>query len=233
MGRPRITSELSSRPEAGRCCPPERRDLRSAGSGTAFLYAKNRRSPDSVTFAGQSSLRSGSQHLNIRQFYFISNFLHPNTCIYILFAMKATSIPDLPCLCANLRRAARALTQVYEEALRPVGLRGPQFTILQTLSLAGEITQGRMAQILAMDSTTLTRTLAIMERQGWIARREGEDRREWRIQLSKAGKAKFGRALPRWEKAQTLVRKKLGEQRWSEAMKFTNDVTRAIVAQRS
>jgi DNA-binding MarR family transcriptional regulator len=147
--------------------------------------------------------------------------------------MKATSIPELPCLCANLRRAARALTQVYEEALRPVGLRGPQFTILQTLSLAGEITQGRMAQILAMDSTTLTRTLAIMERQGWISRREGMDRREWRIQLSKAGKAKFERALPRWEEAQTLVRKKLGEQRWSEAMKFTNDITRAIVAQRS
>ena len=49
----------------------------------------------------------------------------------------------------------------------------------------------------------------------------------------KQEKAKFERALPRWEEAQTLVRKKLGEQRWSEAMKFTNDITRAIVAQRS
>ncbi len=147
--------------------------------------------------------------------------------------MKTSPIPDLPCLCANLRRAARALTQVYEDALRPVGLRGPQFTILQTLSLAGEITQGRMAQILAMDSTTLTRTLAIMERQGWIARREGEDRREWRLQLSKAGKSKFERALPHWEKAQALVRKKLGEHRWDEAMKFTNEITRAVTAQRS
>ena len=147
--------------------------------------------------------------------------------------MKTTPVPDLPCLCANLRRAARALTHIYDEALRPVGLRGPQFTILQTLSIAGEITQGRMAQILAMDSTTLTRTLAIMERQGWIARREGEDRREWRIQLSKAGKSKFERALPHWGKAQALVRKELGEHRWSEAMKFSNDITRAVVAQRS
>ncbi len=152
------------------------------------------------------------------------------TCIYILFAMKTMPVPDLPCLCANLRRAARALTQVYEEALRPVGLRGSQFTILQTLSLAGEITQGRMAEILAMDSTTLTRTLAIMERQGWISRREGEDRREWRIQLSKAGKAKFERALPRWEKAQALVRKQLGGRGWDEAMKFSNDITRAVGA---
>jgi DNA-binding MarR family transcriptional regulator len=147
--------------------------------------------------------------------------------------MKTQPVPNLPCLCANLRRAARAVTQIYEDALRPVGLRGPQFTILQTLSLAGEITQGRMAQILAMDSTTLTRTLAIMERQGWIARREGVDRREWRIQLSKAGRSKFERALPHWEKAQALVRKKLGERGWGDAMKFTNKITRAAVAQRS
>ena len=105
-------------------------------------------------------------------------------------------LPDLPCLCANLRRAARALTQIYEEALRPVGLRGSQFTILQTLSLAGELTQGQMAHILAMDSTTLTRTLAIMERQGWIARREGADRREWRIQLSKPGRSKVRARTP-------------------------------------
>jgi len=147
--------------------------------------------------------------------------------------MKTAPVPDLPCLCANLRRASRALTQIYDEALRPMGLRGPQFTILQTLSLAGEITQGRMAEILALDSTTLTRTLAIMERQGWIARREGEDRREWRIQLSKAGRTKFERALPYWEKAQALIRKKLGERGWGDAMKFTNEITRAIVAQRS
>ena len=147
--------------------------------------------------------------------------------------MKTMPLPDLPCLCANLRRAARALTQIYEDALRPAGLHGSQFTVLQTLSLARELTQGQMARLLAMDSTTLTRTLAIMERQGWIARREGADRREWRIQLSKAGRAKFERALPQWEKAQALVRKRLGERRWDQAMKFSNDVTRAVEARRS
>ena len=147
--------------------------------------------------------------------------------------MKTMSSPDLPCLCANLRRAARALTQIYEEALRPAGLRGSQFTILQTLSLAGELTQGQMAHLLAMDSTTLTRSLAIMQRQGWISRRRGADRREWRFQLSQAGRTKFARALPQWEKAQALVRKKLGERRWDEAMRFSNDVTRAVAAGRS
>ena len=80
-------------------------------------------------------------------------------------------LPILPCMCASFRRASRALTQLYDEALRPVGLRATQFTILQTLSLAGEVSQGGLAQILAMDSTTLTRTLRIMGREGWIAER--------------------------------------------------------------
>ena len=60
-------------------------------------------------------------------------------------------------MCANFRRAARALTQCYDEAFRPLGLTITQFTILQALSLAGEITQGTLGEILAMDSTTLTR----------------------------------------------------------------------------
>ncbi len=71
-------------------------------------------------------------------------------------------------MCASLRRASRSLTQLYDEALRPLGLRATQFTILQALSLAGEVSQGELAQILAMDSTTLTRTLRIMGREGWI-----------------------------------------------------------------
>ena len=75
-------------------------------------------------------------------------------------------IPALPCMCASFRRASRALTQLYDGALHPLGLRATQFTILQALSLAGEVSQGELAQILAMDSTTLTRTLRIMGREG-------------------------------------------------------------------
>src|ERR1700732_3187605 len=87
-------------------------------------------------------------------------------------------LPILPCMCASVRRASRALTHLYDAALRPVGLRATQFTILQVLSRAGEVSQGRLGQILAMDSTTLTRTLRIMVRQKWIAERRGDDRRD-------------------------------------------------------
>ena len=140
-------------------------------------------------------------------------------------------LPILPCMCASFRRASRALTQLYDEALRPVGLRATQFTILQALSLAGEVSQGGLAQILAMDSTTLTRTLRIMGREGWIRERRGEDRRERLLRLAKAGRHQFKRALPSWEKAQAQLGRQLGDKRWHALMKLTNEVTTMVTTQ--
>ncbi len=145
--------------------------------------------------------------------------------------MNKSTIPPLDCMCASFRRSSRALTQLYEEALRPTGLRATQFTILQALSLAGEVSQGRLAQILAIDSTTLTRTLAIMTRHGWIAKLRGGDRRQRRLRLSPAGKRQLNRALPHWEKVQTQLRRKLGPRRWDALHRLTNQVTSAVTAQ--
>lgn len=142
--------------------------------------------------------------------------------------MNESLLPSLPCMCAGLRRASRALTQSYEEELRSVGLRASQFTVLQVLSFVGELTQGELGRILAMDSTTLTRTLKIMSRHGWIGRRRGSDRREWRLRLSKAGEVQLRRALPRWEKVQTRLRLQLGEGQWDALTKLINNVTNAV-----
>jgi DNA-binding MarR family transcriptional regulator len=114
---------------------------------------------------------------------------------------------------------------MYEEAMRPLGLRSTQFTILQALELAGEVSQGRLGQMLAMDSTSLTRTLAIMRRTNWVSDERGEDRRERRIRLSAKGKAKLKRAWPVWEKVQSRLRKKMGKQKWESLLQLTHHVT--------
>src|SRR5579859_7988570 len=152
-------------------------------------------------------------------------------CIYIYYGMKNLSSPILPCMCANVRRAARALTQRYDDALRPLGLTITQFTILQALSLAGEPTQGELGEILAMDSTTLTRTLAIMDRHGWIAKKYGADRRERRLRLTRAGESEFSRAVPYWRSAQETLRKRLGKERWDELTKLINDAASMLAEQ--
>lgn len=138
------------------------------------------------------------------------------------------SLPTLPCMCATLRRASRALTQLYDEALRPLGLRATQFTVLQALSLAGEVSQGELGQLLAMDSTTLTRALGIMGQHGWIAKRRGQDRREWRMRLSKSGEAQLKRALPHWQKVQGRLRTQLGNELSDNLLKLADKATSAV-----
>jgi DNA-binding MarR family transcriptional regulator len=129
--------------------------------------------------------------------------------------VKETVI-ELPCLCANVRRAARAITQFYDEVLRPSGLRTTQFTLLQTLNLAPGISQKRLARLLEIDSTTLTRTLAHLRSRGWLRSEAGTDRRELRLSLTTAGLEEYKRVVPYWQAAQRRLRKELGEVNWNE-----------------
>lgn len=139
--------------------------------------------------------------------------------------MKAPGLVALPCLCSTLRRSARALSQRYDVALRPFGLRGTQFTLLQALSRTGEVTQRKLGEILALDSTTLTRTLYTMRRSGWVTRQRGEDRREWRFRLSLEGREQLRRATPAWEKTQQELAGQLGDRLWHELFKQADRVT--------
>jgi DNA-binding MarR family transcriptional regulator len=126
----------------------------------------------------------------------------------------AAALPSLPCLCASLRRAARAATQLYDDELRGGGLTTPQFTLLQLLSRAGEMTQGRLGELLALDSTTLSRTLRPLEKSGWIAIRPGDDRRHRHVALAPAGRRKLASAEPRWERVQSRLRALVGDDEW-------------------
>jgi len=122
------------------------------------------------------------------------------------------------------------LTSFYEEALRPTRLRATQLTILQVLSRAGDVPQGRLAEVLAMDSTSLTRTLAIMRRRGWVAERRGKDQRERLLRLSRGGAAKLKRVTPVWNKVQARLGGKLGKRGWEKLMRLTNQVTELLTA---
>jgi DNA-binding MarR family transcriptional regulator len=151
--------------------------------------------------------------------------------IHLLLDMKRSTPTKLPCMCGSFRQTSRALTRLYETALRPLGLRATQFTILQALSLAGEVTQNRLGEILGTDTTTLTRTLLIMVRKGWIAERRAEDRRERRLLLAKGGQTLFNRALPIWEGAQSRLRHQLGKQAWENLLEITHQVTELLTTE--
>lgn len=119
-------------------------------------------------------------------------------------------LPRLPCASANLRRAARAVSQLYEEELRGSGLRGTQFSLLQALQIAGSLTQGELGEVLFIDSTTLSRTLRPLVKNGWIAERQGSDKRERVLSLSASGRKKVEQIIPRWQRAQRRFKRAVG-----------------------
>ncbi len=124
----------------------------------------------------------------------------------------------LPCACASLRKAARVVTQFYDCMLRPSGMRPTQFTLLQALNTAPGISQKELAELLGIDSTTLTRTLSLIRRSQWLRSERGDDRRELRLYLTTAGHREYLRVLPYWRSAQTGLRRALGERNWREVM---------------
>jgi DNA-binding MarR family transcriptional regulator len=128
-----------------------------------------------------------------------------------------------------MRRAARALTQLYEDELRDSGLRATQFTLLQALGTTGTITQGGLGALLLLDSTTLTRTLRPLVGKGWVKSVPGMDRRERHFQLTAAGRQELNRALPRWERTQQRLRKALGDTGWERLQADLLGVTKAAL----
>jgi len=133
----------------------------------------------------------------------------------------------LPCACASLRRASRAVTQVYDQELRGSGLRVTQFTLLQALELSSSLTQGRLGELLSLDSTTLTRTLRPLLGRGWVRSLPGEDRRERHFQLTPAGRRQLEYARPGWERAQQRLQKALGVRDWQGLQTVLVAVTEA------
>jgi DNA-binding MarR family transcriptional regulator len=122
------------------------------------------------------------------------------------------------CACYKMRKAARAVTKLYEEVLRPIGLRATQFSLLMATRVMGPVTVGKLAQVTVMDRTTLTRNLQVLERRGVITIKPGEDRREREVNLTAAGMEVLTKALPLWEEAQDRVKKALGEEKMGNLM---------------
>jgi len=91
--------------------------------------------------------------------------------------------------------------------MRGSGLRSTQLTLLQALELAGTLSQGDLADVLCIDSTTLSRTLRPLIDEGWITAKPGRDKRERRFSLTPAGEKKIESVKPLWQRAQRRFKK--------------------------
>ncbi len=109
------------------------------------------------------------------------------------------------CYCLAARRHARTMTRLFEEKLRPHGLRATQFSVLAALALKGPTPVKKLAETLGLERTTLTRIGALLERNGWVSTAQSKDARERPFRLTGTGRRKVEDAFPAWKEAQDLV----------------------------
>lgn len=114
------------------------------------------------------------------------------------------------CLNFNLRKADRAVSQIYDKAIAASGLKTTQFMLLNEISLAGGASISSLAEAMVLDRTTLTRNLAPLERDGLIEISEGADRRTRSVHITTRGSALLNEALPLWHSAQRQMTGRLG-----------------------
>ena len=125
------------------------------------------------------------------------------------------------CTCFNVRRAGRAVSQIYDDALEPTGLRINQFSLLGAIETTGPTPVNDLARLLELDRTTLTRNLKTLQKSGLIEIAPGRDKRERLVSATPRGIDIMARAKPLWRAAQDRIIAGLGRERWQ---RITDDL---------
>ncbi len=133
----------------------------------------------------------------------------------------------LECHCGNLRRASRIVSQIYDNALRPIGLRSTQLTVLFAVLALEPASTRVLASIIVIDSTTLSRNLQVLKRRGLLQTSPGSDRREQLVCLTPKGRAILQGAFPLWDRAQDTIAQLLGDRHTDM---LNNGLTKLIAA---
>lgn len=120
------------------------------------------------------------------------------------------------CASFNFRKAARAVTQLFDKTLAPSGLRSTQLGILLAAGIYEKATMSQLAEIIVADRTTLTRALKPLLRRGLLVNIPGKDKRKNGISLTLKGHKACRKAAPYWKKAQAQVVRGFGKKEWAQ-----------------
>ena len=139
---------------------------------------------------------------------------------------RPAALLPLPCACANIRRLSRLVTRLYDAELRDSDLEVTQFGVLSALDRLGDATHGELARGFGMDSTTMTRVVAVLERRGWVERRAGTDKRQRIYAITTDGRGQVEAARAGWRRAQERLSAVLG----TEALSALSEATAKMSA---
>ena len=140
----------------------------------------------------------------------------------------------ITCACYNLRRASRAVTQLFDGHFDEIGLKATQFTVLAVVAYAGDSppTVSKLADDLVLEQSSLSRNLAVLERLGYVRLEAGQDRRERIVMLTRSGRAALAKGFPVWKRAQSSLAGSLGASDLEAQLRILRRMTKAAQALR-
>ena len=128
------------------------------------------------------------------------------------------------CVCFQLRKTSRTITQLYDAALQPAGVRSTQFALLVAVAKKEPITISELGDLLVIDPTTLSRSLRKLQGMEYVELVSGADRRERLVRLSSKGRRIVRKSLPHWAKVQEQVVSMLAQPGWREIQKSLDGI---------
>ncbi len=114
------------------------------------------------------------------------------------------------CLVGRLRMLNRVVTNIYDDAMRPLGVKASQLSILVATGKFGLARPADVCDRLQLDTSTLSRNVERMKVNGWLEVVEDDDGRAQPFRLTSKGRRLLERALPAWEKSQKKVKELIG-----------------------
>ena len=145
-------------------------------------------------------------------------------------------LPDLDltgtgyCASFNFRRAARAMTALFDHALQGSGIRSTQFTILTAVAKAQPVSVGKVSETLVMDATTLTRNLNLLRKQGLVTVSPRGSMRQRFVSLTAEGEKALARAVPLWREIQQKFVNNIGEDQWRKLREELESLSKLAVS---
>ena len=137
-------------------------------------------------------------------------------------------ISKTSCACLHVRRADRQLSQLYDQYMRPVGIRSTQYGMLRCVAELPASFISDIGRVLNMDQTTVTRNIEKLEKAGLVETRpHPDDPRKKMVELSAIGKAKLAEAHPQWEEAQKRIISRMGQDDFNDLIRLLNKLVQA------
>ena len=115
------------------------------------------------------------------------------------------------CIAVRIRLLNRSVTNIFDQALRPLGVKVSQLNVLIVVAKRGPTSPAEVARRLNMEKSTLSRNVERMRTRGWLKVSQGDTGRKQILELGAAGRKLIEKSLPFWKKAQAQTEALLGQ----------------------